>query len=133
MGGKPTPGIGFGIGIERVLIACAAEEVVLGAAPTADVYVVDGMDNTTEVTLLVTELREDGMRAERGYGSRSFRKQLEAANKSRARYTVVLGRQEAEHGAVGVKDMESGDQVDVPRELVAGWLRERLETEDTTR
>jgi histidyl-tRNA synthetase len=128
MGGKPTPGIGFGIGIERVLIACAAEDVQLGAAPTADVYVVDGMDNPTEVTLLVTELREDGMRAERGYGSRSFRKQLEAANKSRARYTVVLGRQEAERGAVGVKDMESGDQVDVPRELVAGWLRERLET-----
>jgi histidyl-tRNA synthetase len=132
MGGKPTPGIGFGIGIERVLIACAAEGVAPGAAPAADVYVVDGMDNATEVTLLVTELREDGMRAERGYGDRSFRKQLDAANKSGARYAVLLGRQEAEREAVAVKDMASGDQVEVPRQLVAGWLRERLEAEDTT-
>jgi histidyl-tRNA synthetase len=133
MGGKPTPGIGFGIGIERVLIACAAEGVVPGAEPAADVFVVDGMDNATEVTLLVTELREDGMRAERAYGGRSFRKQLDAANKSGARYTVLIGRQEAEHEAVAVKDMQSGDQVEVPRQFVAGWLRERLEAEDTYR
>jgi len=47
---------------------------------------------------------------------------------------VLLLRQEAEHGAVAVKDMQSGDQQEVPRQLVAGWLRERLETEteDTT-
>ena len=45
MGGKPTPGIGFGIGIERVLIACEAEGVVPGAEPTADVFVVDGLGN----------------------------------------------------------------------------------------
>jgi histidyl-tRNA synthetase len=133
MGGKPTPGIGFGIGIERVLIACAAEGVVPGAEPAADVFVVDGMDNANEVTLLVTELREDGMRAERAYGGRSFRKQLDAANKSGARYTVLIGRQEAEHEAVAVKDMQSGDQVEVPRQFVAGWLRERLEAEDTYR
>jgi histidyl-tRNA synthetase len=128
MGGKPTPGIGFGIGIERVLIACAAEGVVPGAEPSADVFVVDAMDNATEVTLLVTELREDGMRAERAYGGRAFRKQMEAANKARARYAVVLGTNEAERGAVGVKDLQSGEQVEVPRELVAGWLQERLET-----
>ena len=72
MGGKPTPGIGFGIGIERVLIACAAEGVVPGREPAADVFVVDGLDNPTEVTLLVAELREDGMRAERTYGGRAF-------------------------------------------------------------
>jgi histidyl-tRNA synthetase len=131
MGGKPTPGIGFGIGIERVLIACAAEGVVPGREPTADVFVVDGLDNPTEVTLLVAELREDGMRAERTYGGRAFRKQMDAANKSGARYTVVLGKQEAERGAVAVKDMQTGDQVDVPRQLVAGWLQERLETEDS--
>ena len=128
MGGKPTPGIGFGIGVERVLIACAAEGVVPGAEPAADVFVVDGLDNPTEVTLLVTELREDGMRAERTYGGRAFRKQMDAANKSGARYTVVLQKQEAERGAVAVKDMQTSEQVEVPRQLVAGWVQERLET-----
>ena len=133
MGGKPTPGIGFGIGVERVLIACAAEGIELGQAPAADVFVVDGMENPTEVTLLVTELREDGMRAERTYGSRSFKAQLKAADRSGARYAVLLGKAEAARGAVGVKDMQSGEQVEVPRTLVAGWLQERRETEDTER
>ena len=128
MGGKPTPGIGFGIGIERALIACAAEGIELGLAPAADVFVVDGIDNPTEVTLLVAELREDGMRTERTYGDRSVKAQMKSASRSGARYAVVLGQAEGERGAVGVKDMHSTAQVEVPRELVAGWLQERLET-----
>jgi histidyl-tRNA synthetase len=133
MGGKPTPGIGFGIGIERVLIACAAEGITPGEPPRADVFVVDALDNATEVTLLVTELREDGMRAERAYGGRAFRRQMEAANRAQARFAVILGKEEAERGAVAVKDLRSGEQVEVPRQLVAGWLQERRETEDTER
>ncbi|HEU5306640.1 MAG TPA: histidine--tRNA ligase [Acidimicrobiia bacterium] len=129
MGGKPTPGIGFGIGIERLLIACEAEGVAVAEPPTADVFVVDAMDDASEVTLLATELREDGMRTERAYGGRSFKAQMKVADRSGARFAVVLGRQEAEHAAVSVKDMQSGDQVEVPRELVAGWLQERLEAD----
>jgi len=129
MGGKPTPGIGFGIGIERVLIACTAEGLRPGEPPTADVFVVDGLDNATEVTLLVAELREDGMRAERTYGDRSVKAQWKAADKSGARFAVMLGKREAGHNAVGVKDMESGEQVEVPRQLVAGWIQERRETD----
>jgi histidyl-tRNA synthetase len=132
MGGKPTPGIGFGIGIERVLIACAAEDVVPGAVPTADVFVV-GLDNSTEVTLLVTELREDGMRAERTYGDRSVKAQMKVADRSGARYAVILGRKEAERGVVAVKDLRdhAAEQIEVPRQLVAGWLQERRETEES--
>ena len=52
---------------------------------------------------------------------------MDAANRSGARYAVLLGKGEAERGAVGVKDMQSGEQVEIPRELVAGWLQERLE------
>jgi len=85
------------------------------------------------VTLLVTELREDGLRAERTYGRRSFRKQMDTANKSGARYAVVLGRDEATRGAVAVKDMRSSEQVEVPRALVAGWLQERREAEELER
>jgi histidyl-tRNA synthetase len=133
MGGPPTPGIGFGIGIERVLIACAAEGVLPGSDPTADVFVVDGIGNSSEVTLLVTELREDGMRAERAYGDRSFKAQMKVADRAGARFTILLGTREAERGAVGVRDMQTHEQIEVPRELVAGWVQERLETEDTKR
>src|SRR5829696_37451 len=125
MGGKPTPGIGFGVGIERVLIACEAEGIHLAQAPRADVFVGDALNNATEVTLLVSQLREDGMQAVRSYGSRAFRKQMDAANKSGARYTVVLGKDEAERNAVAVRNMETGEQLEVPRQLVAGWIQAR--------
>jgi histidyl-tRNA synthetase len=135
MGGPPTTGIGFGIGIERVLIACAAEGVVPGTPSTADVFVVNGLGAAagTEVTLLVTELREDGMRAERTYGDRSVKAQWKAADRSGARFGVMLGAREAERRAVAVKDLRSGEQVEVPRDAVAGWLQERRETEDGPR
>jgi histidyl-tRNA synthetase len=135
MGGKPTPGIGFGIGIERVLIACAAEGVLPGAPPAADVFVVDGVGDGSEVTLLVTELREDGMRAERSYGTRSFKAQMKVADRSGARFAVLLGRDEVARGAVSVKDLRSpgGEQIEVPRALVAGWLQERRDTEEAPR
>jgi histidyl-tRNA synthetase len=130
MGGPPTTGIGFGIGIERVLIACAAEGAVPGTPGTADVFVVSALGPTGggEVALLVNELREDGMRTERTYGDRSGKAQWKAAGKSGARYAVVLGPHEAERGVVAVKDLDSSEQVEVPREAVAGWLQERLET-----
>jgi histidyl-tRNA synthetase len=134
MGGKPTPGIGFGIGIERVLIACDAEGVFPAVGPAVDAFVVNGLgpDAAQLVTLLVTELREDGLRAERAYGDRSVKAQWKVADKSGARYAVMLGRAEAERHTVGVKDLRSGEQVEVPRDAVAGWLQARRETEDDT-
>jgi histidyl-tRNA synthetase len=74
------------------------------------------------------------MRAERTYGDRSFKAQMKVADRSGARYAVILGKQEAERGAVAVKDLRSDDaQIEVPRQLVAGWLQERREAEDEPR
>jgi histidyl-tRNA synthetase len=129
MGGPPASGIGFGIGIERVLIAAAAEGAHPGGAPRADVFVVNGLghEGVREVTVLVAELRENGLRTERGYGDRSFKAQLKLADRSGARHAVILGRAEAARGEVAVKDLESGDQFDVPRRTVAEWLELRAE------
>jgi histidyl-tRNA synthetase len=132
MGGPPTAGIGFGIGIERVLIACDAEGVVPPAAASADVFVVNGLGEAGvgDVAVLVTELREDGLRTERAYGDRSVKAQWKAADKSGATYAVMFGRAEAERNAVAVKDLRSGEQVEIPRDVVAGWIQTRCETED---
>ncbi|MFI5054017.1 MAG: histidine--tRNA ligase [Acidimicrobiia bacterium] len=134
MGGKPTPGIGFGIGIERVLIACDAEGVFPTVEPVVDAFVVNGLgpDAGAAVTLLVAGLREDGLRAERAYGDRSVKAQWKAADKSGADYAVMLGRAEAERNTVAVKDLRSGEQVEVPREAIAGWLQAQRDTEDDT-
>ena len=130
MGGPPTPSIGFGIGIERVLIACAAElgEGAVGAR-RVDAFVVDALGGGA-ATLLVAELRESGLVADRAYGGRSVKAQWKLADRSGARYVVMLGAREAEHDAVAVKDLRDpdGTQIEVPRREVAGWLQARRET-----
>jgi histidyl-tRNA synthetase len=126
MGGPATAGIGFGIGIERVLIACDGESVVDAPTARVDVFVVDAIGGT-EALVLVEELRANGVRADRAYGGRAFRKQMEAANKSGARYAVILGEKERAAGNVAVRDLETGEQTEIHRDHAAPWLTTRLD------
>ncbi len=129
MGGPTTPGIGFGIGVERVLIACDAEGVLPAGAPPVDAFVVDGLGaaGSDVITALVAALRESGLRVERTYGDRSVKAQWKVAARADAAFAVMVGRAELERDAVAVKDMRTSVQVEVPRELLAGWLRARRE------
>ena len=126
MGGPPTPGIGFAIGVERVLIACDAEHALPAATPALDAFVVDGVGDAS-ATALVAELREAGLRADRAYGGRSVKAQWKLADRSGASFGIMVGRAEAGRGTVAVKELTSGEQREIPREHVAGWLRARAE------
>ncbi len=124
MGGPPTPGIGFGMGIERILIACDGEGVVpAGASYGIEVFVVDDLQDAT-ATVLLEELRDFGIGADRAYGGRSVKAQLKAAGRSGASHALILFKKEAERGVVIARDLASGDQVEVPREQVVGWVAE---------
>src|SRR5205085_3530554 len=119
------PSIGFGSGVERVLIACDAEGVLPVPAAHLDVFVIDAV-RTSEAAVLLAELRESGLSADRAYGGRSVKKQWGAADRAGARWGVMLGASELERGAVVVKDLESGEQREVARTEVAAWLRMHL-------
>ena len=122
MGGPPTPGIGFGIGIERVLIACDAEAVFGAPESRLDAFVVD-LVGGTEGLCIIEELRTMGLAADRAYGSRTLKKQLGAADRSGARWSVMLLPREFGEGHVVVKDLETGKEEPVRRDEVAAWLR----------
>jgi histidyl-tRNA synthetase len=127
MGGPPTPGIGFGIGIERVLIACDAEGALRSVDDyRLDAFVIDGVGDGS-AGVLVGELRESGLRVDRAYGGRSVKAQWKVADRGGAAYGVMVGRAEAARDAVGVKDMSSGAQIEVHRSQLAGWLQARAE------
>src|SRR5260370_970469 len=128
MGGPPAPSIGLGIGIERVLIAGDAEGVLLPDPSGLDAFVIGGLgehDATQDATVLVAELREAGLHADRAYGGRSVKAQWKLADRSGARFGVMLAPKEAARGAVAIKDLATGHQLEVPREQVAGWIRAR--------
>jgi histidyl-tRNA synthetase len=130
MGGPPTPGIGFGAGIERLVHALAAQPGALARVEEAaalDAFVINGLGDagSTRATRVVTALRDAGLSADRAYGDRAVSAQWKAADRSGARYGVMLGRDEAQRGAVAVKDLASGEQVEVEEVALASWLRDR--------
>ncbi len=102
LGGEPTPGVGFGCGIERTLLACDHEEVLPVRDPELDVFVVDvtGGDAARDV---VAELRRSGLAADRAWDERSMKSQMKLADRSGARLAVIVGEQELESGTVSVR------------------------------
>ncbi len=121
LGGRPTPGIGFGIGLDRLLLALDDQ----GAAPVepvAPVAVVVGADpdDTVGRLRIATELRAAGIPARAELGRRKLGKQLEAAARDQAHFAIILG-DELAAGDVQVRDLPAGTQKVVP---VAGLARE---------
>ncbi|MCU1354150.1 MAG: hisS [Acidimicrobiales bacterium] len=107
LGGPPTPGIGFGAGIERLLIACDAEGVFAAPESRIDVFVVDvtGGDHALELT---AELRRAGLRADRAFDQKGMRAQMKAADRSGAVLALIVGEQELADGVVSVRPLRGG-------------------------
>lgn len=130
MGGPPTPALGFGIGIERLLLVCDAEGVMPPPEARVDVFVVDTV-GTMDANVLLYELRESGLSADRAYGGRTLKRQLALADKAGAQWSVLILPKEWAAGHVKVKDMASTKEVEVRREEAAAWLRTRKDETPT--
>ncbi len=128
LGGPPTPGIGFGLGIERILLACDAEGVFAVDPPPLDAFVVDstGGEAARDLTF---ELRGAGLRADRAFDGRSLKSQMKAADRSGARVAVIVGTDELAAGTVSLRPLRGpGEQRRVPRAQVVESVR-RLDGE----
>jgi histidyl-tRNA synthetase len=133
LGGPATPGIGFGSGIERVLLACDAEGVFPTPAALVDVFVVDvaGGEVARDVT---AELRRAGIAADRAFDGRSMKSQMKAADRSGARVALIVGEDEVATDSVTVRDLRGeaatpggAAQERVPRANVIDRLRSILD------
>ena len=122
LGGPPTPGVGFAIGLDRTLMMM--EERGLTVAEPDTVCVVS-MDGTRAGALaLVRELRRR-FRVEADVEARAFGAQMKSAGKSGARFLVIAGEEEWARGEVVLKDSKSGEQKAVRREMLAGEIAGR--------
>jgi histidyl-tRNA synthetase len=127
IGGPPTPGIGFAIGFER-LVTVLEHHGLTVPEPRPQVFVAPlGGSALREAFVLVEQLREAGFRAEMGYDEKSLRSQLRRANKLGAAFTVMLGERELATGKVALKDMQGGDQEEIPLDEVITHLQRRAQ------
>ncbi|MGH9138596.1 MAG: histidine--tRNA ligase [Acidimicrobiales bacterium] len=114
LGGPPTPGMGFALGVDRTLLACDAEGVFAAPAIAAAVFVVDATGGR-EALLVVEELRAAGVGADRAFDDRSMKAQMKAAGRSGASVAVIIGEQERTEGTAVVRDLRTSEQETVGR------------------
>jgi histidyl-tRNA synthetase len=136
LGGPPTPGIGFSMGIDRLLLACDAEGVFADVHAAVDVFVVDVVGGK-EALLLTDELRRAGLRADRAFDQRSMKSQLKAADRSQAAVAVIVGEDERAAGTASLRVLRgagpsgAGDapraQLVVPRGDVSRAVRDLID------
>ena len=132
LGGPPTPAVGFGAGMERAVLALKR---LAGGAPVdggVDVYVASvGQEGRVAAVALAQKLRSAGFSARLDYrdpasGERSLRAQLKAAGKGGARLVVIAGEEELSRGAVTLKSMDDGAQVEVAVESLLAEVEAKL-------
>jgi len=111
LGGPPTPGVGFGTGIERITLALGDE----AGGASLDCYVAIPDATLRERVLPVLgQLRAAGLTCDAGWGARSLKSMMRQAAARGARHAVIIGPREAEEGVATVRDMASGEQRPVP-------------------
>ncbi len=127
LGGPSTPGIGFGMGIERVIRSLKQQGIEPPPLPAPQIQVSPlGEAARVPALKLVRELRAAGIGALLAFGSRSLKSQLKSADKASVTFTVILGDQELADEAVIVRDMASSQQETVALNGVVEWLRVHL-------
>ena len=126
LGGPPTPGIGFGSGIERVLLSCDAEGIFPAPDSRVQCFVVD-VTGGEVATALCSVLRSAGIATDRAFDGRSMKAQMKAASKSGARFAVIVGDDEKAAGSATVRDLAEGEQTMVDLEDVVDQIRKVLE------
>jgi histidyl-tRNA synthetase len=126
LGGRPTPGVGFASGVERIILELKDQGVSVPAAPAPDVFLVYQAEGGKLAAFrLAEELRAAGISADLAYGDRKLGKQLGAADRSRAHFAVILGEDELASRTVTLKDLRSGgDQRRIGRDQLVQVLRQ---------
>ena len=127
LGGQPTPALGFGMGLERLIMVMEATGAEFDSADTPDIYIAPmGERAQSEAGKIVAGLREAGFKAEFDIIGRGLKPQMRYADKIKAKFVIVLGDNELESGEFKLKDMTTGEQTDITLAALAEELGKRV-------
>ena len=111
LGGKPTPGVGFAAGIERILLACENEKCLNTSEESIDIYIVRlDKELTNKAFETATALRRSNYLTEFDYAEKSVKAQMREANRLNSRYVLFIGGDEFKEGKASLKNMKNGEQ-----------------------
>jgi histidyl-tRNA synthetase len=126
LGGQSLSGIGFGLGVDRALLAAVAEKTLPESEFDSDLFIIPLGDSAMEYALrIANELRSTKVSVELAFGDRSLKGAMKAADKSGARFSIVLGDSELEQGTVSLKRMSDGEVTSVKITELRQELAER--------
>ena len=125
LGGKPTPVVGFGIGLERLIMYIESKNKSFGVENRLDCYLVSMIDDDSKTLSIAKELRDNDISCEVDLVNRSVKSQFKYANKINAKYTIILGEEELANNSVKVKDMDLGEEVIVKVNDLVKTIKEK--------
>lgn len=126
LGGQDLSGIGFGLGVDRALLALEAEEKKASTGRRVDVYgVALGAEAKRRMVSIVNDLRSRGISADMSYGDRGLKGAMKGADRAGALYALVLGDKELAEGTVTVKDLAAHEQQQIDLAAVVELLEEK--------
>jgi histidyl-tRNA synthetase len=126
LGGPSTPGIGFSIGQDRLILAVQAAAVLQPGNPLAAYVVWMGEPTLAPAARLVRELRAQGLTVGIDYDSMKIKKAMGIANKLQARFAIIIGEGELASGKYQVKNMATSEQTELAPELIGEFVRDKL-------
>jgi histidyl-tRNA synthetase len=114
IGNKSIPGVGFAIGLERLLLTLQEQNIELPVENSVDLYITSIGERAKKAAFLyVHQLRKAGLKAELDYLDRSVKGQMKAADRMNATYTIIIGDDELDNGKATIRNMKSGEQLEV--------------------
>jgi len=124
LGGPATPAVGFGLGLDRAVLALEAEGLQVEAPGGVTAFVVAfGTGAAEKGRALLSQLRAAGVAGESAFGERPLKAQLRMADRTGARFAVIIGEREAAAGEATVRRLDDGNQQTVPLTDVPTWLQ----------
>ena len=124
IGGQDITGIGFGLGLDRALLAVEAEGVVIPETFVSDLFIIPMGEAAKSASLkYAADLRASGFKVELAFGDRALKTAMKTADKSGARFSLVIGEEEIASGVVVVKEMSSGTANSVRLDSLASALK----------
>jgi histidyl-tRNA synthetase len=125
LGGRPTPGVGFGCGLERLLIALEAQQVSLAVSQEPLVWLIAHGDAARDANWqLMQTLRTAGIAADMDPSGRSVKSQFKLADREKASWCIIVGDSELESNTVMLKNLASGEQTAVARDQIVAKLQQ---------